>query len=824
MSDEIARHLLQVNIEDEMRSAYMDYSMSVIIGRALPDVRDGLKPVHRRILYAMLREGNLSNRKYTKCAGVVGEVLKKYHPHGDSAVYDSLVRMAQHWNMRCLLVDGQGNFGSVDGDSAAAYRYTECRMTRAAEVLLTDIDKQTVDFSPNFDGTVLEPNVLPTRIPNLLVNGSDGIAVGMATKIPPHNLGEVIDAALALSADPELTSEQLMELYVPGPDFPTGATIYGRRGIHDAYTTGRGRIVVRAKTRFEEYGNERTAIIIDELPFQVNKSRLLQQIAGLVKDKRIDGISGLRDESDRSGMRVVIELKRDAFAEVVLNKLFKHTEMQSTFGTILLAIVGNRPRVLTLKEMLEYFLVHRRSVVTRRTRFELEKARARAHILEGYRIALDHIDAIIALIRGSRTTEEARNGLKTQFGLSDLQAKAILEMRLQRLVGLEREKIEEEYKEVLEAIEDLEDILASRVRLEQVIVDELTEVREAFTDERRTEIVDSRADLDIRDLIAEEEQVVTLSVNGYIKRSSMSHYEEQRRGGHGRRGMRTREKDSVREIFIANTHSTLLIFTTRGWVYGVPVYEIPEVRRDARGRPVVNLVKLEPGDEVAAVVSIWEFDESQDLFFCSRNGLVKRTQLSEFRNLRSNGMRSYDCAEGDELFTVQLTRPEQEVFIATASGKSIRFRGSDIRSMGRIARGMRGIDLRDEDGQIVDRIVGVELLEDDPDLLLLTVTEKGFGKRTKLSEYRLQGRGGKGVINIRTGDRNGQVVGSVQVHEEDKIMLITDTGRVIKTRVHEVRETGRAALGVTMMRVSAKERIVSITRVIEDDGEEEGEE
>jgi DNA gyrase subunit A len=822
-TSDIARHLIPINIEDEMRTSYMDYSMSVIIGRALPDVRDGLKPVHRRILYAMFREGLLSNRKYSKCAGVVGEVLKKYHPHGDSAVYDALVRMAQPWNMRSMLVDGQGNFGSVDGDSAAAYRYTECRMTKIAEELLSDIDKETVGFTPNFDGTVLEPEVLPSRTPNLLCNGSDGIAVGMATKIPPHNLGEVVRAAIGLIEDPTMEADDLIERYVPGPDFPTGAFIYGRQGIRDAYTTGRGRIIMRAKTHYEDVTAEKEAIIIDELPFQVNKARLLEGIAGLVRDKKIDGISGLRDESDRQGMRVVIELKRDAFREIVLNKLFKHTEMQSTFGTILLSIVNGQPRVLSLKEMLLYYISHRREVITRRCRFELRKAKERSHILEGYRIALDNIDEIIELIRASATADLAREGLMTRFSLSDLQAKAILEMRLSRLVGLERQKIEDEYAELKAFIEKIEAILASEVLLMNVVKEELQEVVDAHDSPRRTVIVDSRAELDIRDLIAEEEQVVTLSVNGYIKRSSMTHYQEQRRGGHGKRGMRTRDEDSVRDIFIANTHSTMLIFTTHGWVYGIPVYEIPEVNRDARGRPLVNLVKLEKEDEIAAVVSIWDFDEAQDLFFCSRNGLVKRTRLSEYKNLRSNGLRSYDCAEGDELFDVCLTRPDQEVLIATAAGKAIRFRGSDVRHMGRISRGMRGIDLRDSNGKIVDRIVSVELLEEDPDMLLLTLTENGYGKRTPVMQYRLQGRGGKGVINIKVTEKNGQAVGSVQVHEDDKVMLITNTGRVIKTRVSEVRETGRAAMGVTMMRVGKDERVVSVARVVEDDEELEDE-
>jgi DNA gyrase subunit A len=817
MADPIARNLLQINIEDEMRSSYMDYSMSVIIGRALPDVRDGLKPVHRRILYAMFREGNLSNRKYSKCAGVVGEVLKKYHPHGDSAVYDALVRMAQPWNMRGLLVDGQGNFGSVDGDSAAAYRYTECKMKRLAEELMSDIDKETVDFTPNFDGTVAEPVVLPAGYPNLLVNGSDGIAVGMSTKIPPHNLREIINATVALIDEPELTSEQLMDLHVPGPDFPTGAVIYGRRGIRDAYTTGRGRIIVRSKTHFEEFGQDRTAIIIDELPFQVNKARLLEQIAAAVRHKRIEGISALRDESDRQGMRVVIELKRDAFPDIVLNKLFKHTEMQSTFGAILLSIVNNQPRVLTLKEMLVYYIAHRRDVVTRRTRFELDRARARAHILEGLRIALDNIDAIIALIRASQTTDDARIGLMQRFGLSDLQAKAILEMRLQRLTGLERDKIEAEYAEILATIERLEAILASDRLLMQVVKDELIEVRDRYADERRTEIIDSRAELDIKDLIANEEQVITLSVNGYIKRSSMQEYQEQRRGGHGKRGMRTRDEDSVKDIFIANTHAFLLVFTTHGQVYKVPVYEIPEVARGALGKPIVNLISLEKDDEIAAVVSVPDFDQDGDLLFCSRRGLIKRTALSEYRNIRTTtGLRAYDCAEDDSLFSVMLARPDQDILIATRQGIAIRFPGDNVRHMGRVARGVKGMELQSD-----DEIVGLEVLEDDPSLLLLTVTDKGYGKRTQLDEYPCQNRGGKGVINMRTTEERGLIVGSVQVHDEDRVMLITDTGRVIKIPVLNIRQTSRVTMGVTLMRVDEDERIVSVARVVEEEDDAE---
>jgi DNA gyrase subunit A len=615
--------------------------------------------------------------------------------------------------------------------------------------------------------------------------------------------------------DPNLDSEQLMTQFIPGPDFPTGGFIYGRKGIHDAYTTGRGRVIMRGRTHFEEFGNDRERIVIDELPFQVNKARLLQQIAELVKEKKVEGISALRDESDRRGMRVVVELKRDAFPEVVLNKIFKHTELQSTFGVIMLAIVHGQPKVLTLKEMLSHFLAHRREVTTRRCRYELRKARERAHILEGLRIALDNLDEVIALIRASKTAEIAREGLMERFELSKVQAQAILDMRLQRLVGLEREKIENEYDELMKTIERLLAILGSEALLMEVIREELVEVRDTYGDERRTEIVDSGSELSIRDLIAEEEQVVALSVNGYIKRMPLDLYKEQRRGGHGLAAMKTREEDSVRDIFIGNTHDDLLVFTTHGWVYKVPVYEIPQANRGAKGRPLVNLVQLEPDDTVATVITARGFEESTDLLFVSRKGLVKRTNFGLFKNLRSNGLRSYDCAEGDELFMVRKTSPEQEVLIATAQGLAIRFRGTDVRSMGRIARGVRGIDLQENDW-----IVSMEILEKDDEKLLLTVTEKGFGKRTSLTEYRLQNRGGKGIINIRTGERNGHVVGSVQVADDDKVMLITNTGRIIKTRVHEVRETGRAALGVTLMRVAGDEAIVGVTRVVEDDEEE----
>ncbi|MFT5679515.1 MAG: DNA gyrase subunit A [Myxococcota bacterium] len=837
-ADSIASNLETIDIEQEMRSSYLDYSMSVIIGRALPDVRDGLKPVHRRILYAMLREGNLSNRRYSKCAGVVGEVLKKYHPHGDSAVYDALVRMAQPWNMRAPLVDGQGNFGSVDGDPAAAYRYTECRMQKLAEFLLLDIDKDTVNFGPNFDGATEEPLVLPAAYPNLLVNGSDGIAVGMATRIPPHNLGEIINGTVALIENPDITTEELMEI-IPAPDFPTAGTIYGRAGVKEAYTTGRGKIRLRGNATFEDISGGRSAIIIDELPYQVNKARLVEEIANLVKSKRIEGISALRDESDRTGMRVVIELKRDTVREVILNRLFKHTALQNTYGVILLAIVNNRPVVLTLREALQHYISHRRDITIRRCRFELRKALARQHILAGYLIALDNIDEVISIIRSSPDSTTARERLTTRFELSPIQAQAILDMRLQRLTGLERQKIEDEYNELEEVVVYLHGILDNEHRLMEVIKEELIAVRDRFANPRRTKILDASGKLSILDLIAEEEQVVTLSMRGYIKRSSMEQYQEQRRGGFGRRGMKTRDQDSIQDLFIANTLSMLLVFTTQGQLFKVPVYEIPETSRDSRGTPIVNLVNLENNDKIAAVLSIENFDEEVDLLFCSRKGLVKRTSLGDYRNIRRTGLRAYDCAVGDELFTVVKTSEGQDFLILTRNGKSIRIpyyyhtENDDgervikvdedgapimqIRHTGRVARGVRGINMQDG-----DEIADMRVVNEDPDLLLLTITENGYGKRTRLEEYRQQNRGGQGIIDIVTGERNGRVVGAAQVADGDRIMMITDTGRVIKTPVTTIRIQGRNTKGVTLMRVEDDERIVSVARVVESD--EEGEE
>jgi DNA gyrase subunit A len=866
--DPFAQSVVPILIEDEMRSSYMDYSMSVIIGRAIPDVRDGFKPVHRRILYAMHGMGLQASKKYSKCAGVVGEVLKRLHPHGDSAVYDALVRMAQPWNLRYLLVDGQGNFGSVDGDAAAAYRYTECKMTKLAEELLIDIEEETVDFSANFDGTSEEPDVLPCRFPSLLVNGTEGIAVGMATKIPPHNLGEVIDGCVALIDDPKLPDAELMHL-IPGPDFPTAGTIYGREGIREAYTTGRGRVIVRGRAEIETWENGRQAIAIDEIPFQVNKARLVESIADLVKERRIEGISGLRDESDRQGMRVVVELKRDAVAEVVLNNLYKHTALQSTFGVILLAIVNQRPRLLTLREMLLHYISHRREVVLRRSRYRLRKARERAHLLEGFLKALDIIDQIIALIRASATVGEARDGLVSKLGFSELQAQAILDMRLQRLTGMERLKLEEEYAAVMMQIAELEAILGSEVRLMEVVKQELVQVREAFADTRRTRIVEAQSELTMHDLVAEEDQVVTLSHLGYIKRCRMDEWRTQRRGGMGKRGMSTREEDFVTSLFIANTHSLMLVLTDQGMVFPLPVYEVPEASRDGRGRPIVNLAAVPEGERVKAVVSVPDLEsDSLSLLFVSRHGLIKRTPLSAFRNLRQGGMRATSVADGDELMLVRvLASDDKHVMLFSRQGKCIRFKLADVPEYGRAARGNMGMQLSDDD-EIVDCVLapadaidgdeddaaplpeGVEALADGVDApvevpvdepaadepaadeagdaveeadvaydsMLLTVTSLGFGGRLPFQRYRLQRRYGKGILSWRTDDDTGPVVGAVEVRSIDQLMLVTDTGRVIRLGADSVpsRKT-RPARGVRLMRLEAGERIVDVARLEDDE-------
>lgn len=815
--DQIARLLVPVQIEEEMRSSYLDYSMSVIVGRALPDVRDGLKPVHRRILYAMLRTGLLHNRAYRKCANVVGEVLGKYHPHGDNAVYDALVRMAQPWNMRYLLVDGQGNFGSVDGDNAAAYRYTESRMTKLAEELLADIDKETVDFTPSFDGRNEEPEVLPAAFPNLLVNGSEGIAVGMATKIPPHNLTEVINGLLAMIEDPQIEIAELMR-HIPAPDFPTAGTIYGREGVREAYNTGRGKLIVRGQVEFEEIEG-RDAIVITELPFQVNKARLQEEIADLVKDKRIEGIHAIRDESDRDGMRVVLELKRDAIREVVVNHLYKHTQLQSTFGIIFLAIVQQRPQVLNLKEMLQYYLGHRREVTLRRTRYELRKARERAHILEGLRIALDHIDAVIALIRASRTTDEARTGLMSQFSLSEVQAQAILDMRLQRLVGLERDKIEEEYKELLGQIAWLLSVLADEKVLLGVIKGELTAIRDQYGDPRRTRIVTDSAELSLHDLIAEENQVVTFSRAGYIKRTPMTEYRVQGRGGMGKSGMNTRDEDVVSEIILANTHGYLLAFTNTGRMYRLPVHEMPEAAPNARGKPIVNLLNLAAGEKVTTIRAVKDLTEPVvDLVFVSRRGFVKRTPLAAYANVRAAGLGAVDLVDGDELLTVCTADRAADLYFETRKGRALRFLGSKLREMGRIARGVRGIRMRTEDDAVAD----LAILPAVGVTHMVTVTENGYGKRTPIEQYPVKGRGTKGVLDIATDARNGLVVKAVGTENADQLLIITDSGRVIRMLVADIREVGRRTRGVRLMRLGEGERVVAVERILASEAAEMG--
>jgi DNA gyrase subunit A len=827
----------QVSIEDEMRRSYLDYSMSVIIGRALPDVRDGLKPVHRRILYAMHTEGLTSAKRYSKCAGVVGEVLKKYHPHGDAAVYDALVRLAQDWNLRYPLIDGQGNFGSVDGDPAAAYRYTECRLQRLSDFLLADIDKETVEWGPNFDDSTQEPLVLPTRFPNLLVNGSSGIAVGMATNIPPHNMGEVIDATVHLIENPKATVADLMR-FVPGPDFPTAATIRGREGIRQAYETGRGAIQVRARATVEVHPRtEREAIVVTEIPYQVNKAKLVEHIADLVRDKKIEGISDLRDESSREGMRIVIELKRDAVAQVVLNNLYAHTAMQTGFGVTLLSIDAGQPRILNLREMLERFVAHRRDVVTRRTRHELRRAREREHILLGFQIALDHIDEIIELIKKAADREAAREGLQSRFALSELQAKAILEMQLQRLTGLERQKILDELAEVQKTIARLREILGSEKELMAVIVGELREVKELFADERRTEIQGAAADLETEDLIAEEEMVVTVSHLGYVKRNPVSTYRAQRRGGRGKTGAAARDEDFIESLFVASTHSYLLVFSDKGKVYWLKVHEIPQAGRAARGKPIVNLLQLAPGEKVAAILPVRRLPEppgngeeaepadpsaegvrdagAGHVFMATRRGLIKKTRLDQFARPRAAGIIALGIEEGDELIAAQLTDGDCHLLLSTAQGMAIRFEESDARPMGRTAYGVKGITL--EPG---DAVVSAEAIrptaEGEPQPAILTVTANGYGKRTQLSEYRVQSRGGKGLITIKTTERNGPVVAAAAVSEAEEVMLITNRGMLIRMATRGISVISRNTQGVRLIALESKEeQVVAVARVAE---------
>lgn len=847
MSD-LAREITPVNIEEELKSSYLDYAMSVIVGRALPDVRDGLKPVHRRVLFAMNVLGNDWNKPYKKSARVVGDVIGKYHPHGDSAVYDTIVRMAQPFSLRYMLVDGQGNFGSIDGDSAAAMRYTEVRMSKIAHELLSDLDKETVDFVPNYDGTEQIPDVMPTRIPNLLVNGSSGIAVGMATNIPPHNLSEVIDGCLAYINDEDISLEGLME-HIKGPDFPTAAIINGKRGIEEAYRTGRGKVYIRARAEVEaDAKTGRETIIVHEIPYQVNKARLIEKMAELVKDKRIEGISALRDESDKDGMRIVIEIKRDAVGEVVLNHLYSQTQMQVSFGINMVALHQGQPRLMTLKEILSAFVRHRREVVTRRTIYELRKARERAHILEGLAIALANIDPIIEMIRQAPTPAEAKAALvshawklgsvaamleragddaarpewlEPEFGIRDghyylteQQAQAILDLRLQKLTGLEHEKLLDEYKSLLEQIAELLFILNSPDRLMEVIREELEAIKEQYNDLRRTEITANSADINIEDLINQEDVVVTLSHQGYVKYQPLTDYEAQRRGGRGKSAARIKEEDFIDRLLVANTHDTILCFSSRGRLYWMKVYQLPEASRGARGRPIVNLLPLEPNERITAILPVREYEEGLNIFMATASGTVKKTALTEFSRPRSAGIIAVNLNDGDELIGVDLTDGSNEVMLFSASGKVVRFSEQAVRAMGRTATGVRGINLQDD-----DRVVSLIVPRGDGDIL--TVTQNGFGKRTAVGEYPVKSRATKGVISIKVSERNGQVVGAVQVDTADQIMMITDAGTLVRTRVSEVSIVGRNTQGVTLIRTAEDENVVGLQRVAEPVEDEE---
>ena len=838
-----AKETLPISLEEEMRRSYLDYAMSVIVGRALPDVRDGLKPVHRRVLYAMHEANNTWNRPYVKCARIVGEVLGKYHPHGDTATYEALVRMAQDFSMRYTLVDGQGNFGSVDGDAAAAYRYTECRLDKIASEMLLDIDKETVDFTPNYDGKEREPAVLPTRVPNLLVNGSSGIAVGMATNIPPHNLGEVVDACLHVLAQPHCAIEEVIKL-MPAPDFPTAGIIYGLAGVHEGYRSGRGRVVIRARTHFEEIGRgDRQAVIVDELPYQVNKKALLERIAELVTEKKLEGVSDIRDESDRSGMRVVIELKRGEIPEVVLNNLFKQTQLQDTFGINMVALVDGQPRLLSVKKLIEAFISHRREVVTRRAVYDLRKARERGHVLEGLAVALSNVDEVIDLIKKAPTPAEAKRGLMARpwgsdlvrqlvgggpaqqfrpdglaanFGiqedgyhLSDEQAQAILELRLQRLTGLERDKIRDEYREVIAGIVDLLDILAKPSRIIAIIAEELKKIKEEFGDARRSEIVTVAEDIAIEDLIAPQDMVVTFSHGGYVKSQPLADYRAQRRGGRGKMATTMKEDDFIERLFVAHSHDYLLCFSSRGTLYWLKVYEVPAGSRSSRGKPIVNMFPLEEGEKITAVVPVKEFDENHYVFMATAQGTVKKTPLAEFSRPRPSGIIAVGLDEGDYLVGAALTDGKYDVMLFSSDGKAVRFQEGDVRPMGRQATGVRGMRLGA--GQTV---VGM-LAAHDESKSVLTATEHGFGKRTRIGEYPRHGRGGQGVIAIQTSERNGKVVGAVLVDDHDEVMLISTGGVLIRTKVSQIREQGRSTQGVTLISLSDGEKLAGLERIEE---------
>jgi DNA gyrase subunit A len=854
-----------VNIEDEMRKSYLDYAMSVIIGRALPDVRDGLKPVHRRILYGMYEQGNTAGKAYKKSARIVGDVMGKFHPHGDSAIYDTVVRMAQDFSMRYRLVDGQGNFGSLDGDNPAAMRYTEVRLTRLAEELLRDdIDKETVDWVPNYDGSLSEPSVLPSKFPNLLVNGSSGIAVGMATNIPPHNLGEVIDACLMMIDNPSSTVQDLMTV-LPGPDFPTAGYIHGLEGIRQAYETGRGIIQVRARAIIEtQKKSERQQIVVTEVPYMTNKARLLEKIAELVRDKRIEGISDLRDESDREGIRVVIELKRDAIPEIVLNHLYRNTQMQTTFGIIFLAIANNKPEVMDLGTILRHFIEHRKEIVVRRTRFDLRKAEERAHVLEGLVRALDVLDELIALIRASRTGAEAKEGLIARWQFSDIQAQAILDMRLQRLTGLEREKLVQEYQEILALIARLREILASERLVLDIIAGELRDIREAYGDKRRTEIIPDTTEISIEDLVADEDMVITVSRGGYIKRSPLSMYRSQRRGGKGRIGMQTKEEDIVEHLFVASTHAYVLVFTDRGRMYWLKVYAVPEVASNARGKAIVNLLPLEQNENVRALLTTRNFTEGKYVVMATRGGKIKKTALSAFSNVRAAGIIAIDIFEGDDLYAVRLSKGNDEIFVATHQGMAIRFPESHVRPMGRGAAGVKAITLRGDDSVIemdvlpassdappppadeevidaaageelaadelaVDEVVPEELSEESVDAegeedvappaddrgYILTITEKGFGKRTPVTAYRLQRRGGLGLSNVKITEKNGKVAGLAHVSDDEQVLLITEQGMMIRTGVDSIRIAGRKTQGVRVINIDERDTVVAAVKLLD---------
>jgi DNA gyrase subunit A len=811
----IFEKIVPITLEEEMKSSYIDYAMSVIVARALPDVRDGLKPVHRRVLFGMHELGLAYNRPYKKSARIVGEVLGKYHPHGDTAVYDTMVRMVQDFSLRYPLVDGQGNFGSVDGDSPAAMRYTEARLARISEEMLRDLDKNTVDFGPNFDDSLQEPLVLPSYLPNLLVNGSSGIAVGMATNIPPHNLNEVIDGLVALIDNPKLTSADLMK-YVKAPDFPTGGIIYGYEGVKEAYTTGRGRIILRAKANVETLKNDRENIVITEIPYQVNKSNLIEKIAELVREGKIDDISNIRDESDRDGMRIVIELKRDAQPTVVLNQLYKHTQMQVTFGVIMLALVHGVPKVLTLQEMMQHFLDHRMDVLIRRTKFELDAAEKRAHILEGYIIALDNIDEVIETIKKSRDVETAKNNLMKRFKLSEIQAKAILDMRLQRLTGLERKKIEDEYKETIKLIEKLRGILESEKKRKQIIKEELIALKERYGDDRRTEIIKDYKEFSLEDIIAEEDVVVTISHNGFIKRFPVSGYRKQARGGKGVTGVGTKEDDFIEHMFVASTHQYILFFTDKGRCYWLKVHEIPEGGRTARGRSIVNLLEKDKDENITAFVAVKEFRDDQYLIMVTEHGTVKKTVLSAYGNVRKGGINAINLVPGDKLIEVKMTDGNSDIVIGTRNGFAIRFHEKDVRDMGRTATGVRGIKLAKG-----DKVVGLLVIR-HPQTSVLVVTEKGYGKRSDINDYRITKRGGKGVITVKTTDKVGKMIAMMEVVDKDELVIISTQGMVIRQSVKDIRVMGRNTQGVRVIRLNEGDTIADIARVIPEDEDVNG--